>query len=80
MDGCLIKLMSALIEGINAMPVNMIRHIPFAFYVDEHITLMACRFTALEGVLGKSERGGGGEGGSPRYVSTAARWLFLEEN
>lgn len=59
-SGCLIKLMSALIEGINGMPVNMIRHIPFGFYVDEHITLMACRFTALEGVLGESETGGEG--------------------
>lgn len=45
---CLIKLMSALIEGINGMPVNMIRHIPFEFYVDEHIILMVHRFTALE--------------------------------
>ncbi len=49
--------MSALIEGINGMPVNMIRHIPFEFYVDEHITLMACRFTALEVVLGESGMG-----------------------
>lgn len=45
---CLINLMSALIEGINGMPVNMIRHIPFEFYVDEHIILMVRRFTALE--------------------------------
>ncbi len=73
--------MTALIEGINGMPVNMIRHIPFEFYVDEHITLMACRFTALEGVLGESGTGWGRlGGGSHRYVSTAARWLFLQEN
>lgn len=52
-SGCLIKLMSALIEGINGMPVNMIRHIPFEFYVDEHITLMVRRFTALEGGAGR---------------------------
>lgn len=55
-SGCLIKLMSALIEGINGMPVNMIHHIPFEFYVDEHITLMVRHFTALEG-------GDGREGG-----------------
>lgn len=53
---CLIKLMTALIEGINGKPVNMIRHIPFEVYADERITLNGPAFYDASGEGGSQER------------------------
>lgn len=78
--------MTALIEGINGKPVNMIRHIPFEVYADERITLNGPAFYDAGGEGGSQERASP-EGGvrevrrrvrekdSPLYISTAARWL-----
>lgn len=61
MSGCLIKLMTALIEGINGKPVNMIGRIPFEVYADERITLNGPAFYDAGGRkprASESRRGG----------------------